>query len=205
MGVCFYMFWTRFIELCSKVGKSPNAVAAACGVKSSGTVTGWSNGSIPRAPILHKLADYFHVTADYLLGNVSGPFFYKIENGGQMFDLDLYLLSEIEIEPVPVSKNGNSDNALEQEFMRWFRMQSPDRQKEVLFCLAKAVSEHSERSDDQDTASGKSVPPGYSSREELEREADQFAAQAAAMAREQFLSEKLRASEASSVNASDAG
>lgn len=45
------------------------------------------------------------------------------------------------------------------------------------------------------------VPAGYSSREDLEREADQFAA----MAREQFLSEKLRASEASSANASDAG
>lgn len=195
------MFWTRFIELCSKIGKSPNAVATACGVRSSGTVTGWSNGSIPRAPILHKLADYFHVTADYLLGNVSEPFFYKAENGVQMFDLELYLLSGTNIEPDPVSENGKSDNALEQEFMRWFRTQSPDRQKEVLFDLAKAVSGHSERPGDQDPASGKPVPPGYSSREDLEREADLFAA----MAREQFLSEKLRESEASSAKESGAG
>ena len=70
------MFWTRFIELCNEAGKSPNAVAAACGVKSSGTVTGWSKGSVPRSPILHKMADYFHVSVDYLLGNVNDPFFY---------------------------------------------------------------------------------------------------------------------------------
>lgn len=70
------MFWTRFIELCNEAGKSPNAVAAACGIKSSGTVTGWSKGAIPRAPVLHKMAQYFHVSEDYLLGNVNEPFFH---------------------------------------------------------------------------------------------------------------------------------
>ena len=45
------------------------------------------------------------------------------------------------------------------------------------------------------------VPPGYSSREELEAEADEFAA----MAREQFLSEKRRESQASSAKDSGGG
>ena len=43
------------------------------------------------------------------------------------------------------------------------------------------------------------VPPGYSSRAELEAEADEFAA----MAREQFLSEKIPGYQASSANGSD--
>ena len=83
------MFWTRFIELCNESGKSPNAVAAACGVKSSGTVTGWRNGSIPRAPVLHKMADYFHVTEDYLLGNVNEPYFY-LDNARNLREINSY-------------------------------------------------------------------------------------------------------------------
>lgn len=43
------------------------------------------------------------------------------------------------------------------------------------------------------------VPPGYASRAELEAEADEFAA----MAREQFLSEKIPGYQASSANGSD--
>ncbi len=45
------------------------------------------------------------------------------------------------------------------------------------------------------------VPPGYSSRAELEAEADEFAA----MAREQFLSEKIPGYQASSASESDGG
>lgn len=58
---------------------------------------------------------------------------------------------------------------------------------------------------DKDTAdqlpweAEKPVPPGYSSRAELEAEADEFAA----MAREQFLSEKIPGYQASFVNGSD--
>ena len=83
------MFWTRFIELCNEAGKSPNAVAAACGVKSSGTVTGWSKGSVPRAPILHKMAEYFHVSVDYLAGNVNDPFL-QLDNDRILQDINSY-------------------------------------------------------------------------------------------------------------------
>lgn len=52
----------------------------------------------------------------------------------------------------------------------------------------------------QETITPAPIPPGYSSREELEAEADDFAA----MAREQFLREKRRELQASSAKESDA-
>ena len=63
------MFWKNYLLLCGCVGKSPNAVAAEIGIKSSGTVTGWSNGAIPRKSVLFKLCQYFGVTEDQLLSN----------------------------------------------------------------------------------------------------------------------------------------
>ena len=62
------MFWTRFINLCAKIGEAPNAVAAKCGVKSTGTVSGWKNGAMPRYSILLKLSEYFGVSYEYLIG-----------------------------------------------------------------------------------------------------------------------------------------
>lgn len=61
------MFWDNFVLLCDRVGKSPNAVAAEIGFKSTGTVTGWKDGKIPYERNLKKIADYFGVTVDYLL------------------------------------------------------------------------------------------------------------------------------------------
>lgn len=61
------MFWDNFVLLCDRAGKSPNAVAAEIGFKSSGTVTGWKDGTIPYERNLKKIADYFGVTVDYLL------------------------------------------------------------------------------------------------------------------------------------------
>ena len=62
------MFWTQYQALCQKAGKSPNGVAKELGL-SSGTVTFWKNGKIPKSDTLKKIADFFGVTVDYLLGN----------------------------------------------------------------------------------------------------------------------------------------
>lgn len=61
------MFWTRYVELCSSVNKSPHKVATSIGV-TAGSVTGWKNGGIPRETTLKKIADYFGVTVEYLKG-----------------------------------------------------------------------------------------------------------------------------------------
>ena len=62
------MFWERFSELCKSNGVSANAVCATLGL-STATATHWKNGSIPNGKELIKVADYFGVTVDYLMGN----------------------------------------------------------------------------------------------------------------------------------------
>ena len=61
------MFWDNFVFYCSQKGVAPNVAAAAVGVKSSGTVTGWKNGATPRNNVLGQLSEYFGVSVDYLL------------------------------------------------------------------------------------------------------------------------------------------
>ena len=61
------MFWDNFVFYCNQKGVAPNVAAAAVGVKSSGTVTGWKNGAMPRQSILRKLADYFEISVEMLL------------------------------------------------------------------------------------------------------------------------------------------
>ena len=61
------MFWNVFYGLCLLHDKKPNPVAKELGI-SSGTITKWKNGSLPNSSALRKLADYFDVSVDYLLG-----------------------------------------------------------------------------------------------------------------------------------------
>ncbi|NLD87645.1 MAG: helix-turn-helix transcriptional regulator [Clostridiales bacterium] len=61
------MFWDRFKLLCHEIGKAPNRVGESIGV-SSATITKWKNGSIPNGELLAKVADYFDVSMDYLMG-----------------------------------------------------------------------------------------------------------------------------------------
>lgn len=69
------IFFERFSLLCKDAGTSPNAIAKKLSV-SSGSVTAWKNGTYPRTETIQKIADFFHVSADYLIGNVSEPYFY---------------------------------------------------------------------------------------------------------------------------------
>jgi transcriptional regulator with XRE-family HTH domain len=61
------MFWNNYVRLCAEKGKSPNGVAAELNV-SSGSITGWKKGSVPRVALLQKIADYFGVSVASLLG-----------------------------------------------------------------------------------------------------------------------------------------
>lgn len=60
-------FFERYAELCKEKGETPNSVAKEIGA-SSGSVTAWKNGAEPRNKTLGKIADYFKVSTDYLLG-----------------------------------------------------------------------------------------------------------------------------------------
>lgn len=61
------MFWKIFLSLCVSKNISPNAVAKDLGI-ASGAVTKWKNGSVPHHTTLLKIAEYFGVTVEYLLG-----------------------------------------------------------------------------------------------------------------------------------------
>ena len=61
------MFWDIFVSLCAKSGASPNGVAKEIGA-SSGSVTTWKQGRTPHNSTLIKIANYFGVSVDYLLG-----------------------------------------------------------------------------------------------------------------------------------------
>lgn len=61
------MFWKNFLSLCVNNNVSPNAVAKELGI-ASGSVTKWKNGSVPHNTTLLKIAEYFGVTVEYLLG-----------------------------------------------------------------------------------------------------------------------------------------
>ena len=84
------MFWDSYVNLCIGVGESPNSVAQKLGV-TSGSVTGWKNGAAPRNSTLRKIADYFGVSVDYLLGNkeIHSSEEPKLSEGEEML-LDLF-------------------------------------------------------------------------------------------------------------------
>ena len=67
------MFWKKFLDCCNKAEKSPNAVAKELGI-SSGAVTAWKNSDrVPQERILLKIAEYFGVSVEYLLGKEKSP------------------------------------------------------------------------------------------------------------------------------------
>lgn len=63
------MFKETFIRLCNERGVAPTAVCAEIGL-SNATFSCWTETSVPRKATLMKIADYFGVSVDYLLGNV---------------------------------------------------------------------------------------------------------------------------------------
>lgn len=67
------MFFDVYASLCKGKGKKPSVVAAELGINKS-NVSNWkNNGYTPRGEVLQRIADYFGVTTDYLLGKENAP------------------------------------------------------------------------------------------------------------------------------------
>lgn len=66
------MFYDVFSELCRKAGVSANKACIDIGVNRS-AVAKWKQGGTPNGTTLAKMANYFGVSADYLLGNEKKP------------------------------------------------------------------------------------------------------------------------------------
>lgn len=67
------MFFDVYVSLCQSVGKKPGTVAEELGINKS-NVTNWKQkGYTPRGEALQRIADYFGVTTDELLGKEKAP------------------------------------------------------------------------------------------------------------------------------------
>ncbi len=66
------MFYANYLKLCNSIGKSPSTVAEEIGIQRS-TVTRWKSGKSQTDANIQKVADYFHVSVDYLKGNEETP------------------------------------------------------------------------------------------------------------------------------------
>ncbi len=61
------MFYSRYESLCNEIGISPSKAAQKNQISKT-SVTRWKRGAAPSSDILNKLATYFNVSTDYLLG-----------------------------------------------------------------------------------------------------------------------------------------
>ncbi len=67
------MFYERLNELCKAHGTNITELATSqLGVAAS-AATAWRKGSIPRADVVVRAAEYFCISTDYLLGLTSNP------------------------------------------------------------------------------------------------------------------------------------
>lgn len=62
------MFYNNFVNLCNSRGTSPSKTAEEMGFQRS-VVTRWSKGTVPRQATLQKIATFFGVSVDELLGS----------------------------------------------------------------------------------------------------------------------------------------
>ena len=69
------MFWNRFVQLCIENDTSPTRVVKETGI-AAGSVTKWKAGSRPNSTSAQKLAEYFGVSVEYLLGVTDDPIDY---------------------------------------------------------------------------------------------------------------------------------
>lgn len=66
------MFWETLTSLCADNDISPTALCSKLGF-SNATATKWKKGATPHFITLKKIADYFNVSVDYLLGKEPEP------------------------------------------------------------------------------------------------------------------------------------
>lgn len=66
------MFKEIFIDLCNKKNVSPTSVCLEIGL-SKAAFSEWTDTTVPRRATLQKIATYFDVSVDYLLGKQDEP------------------------------------------------------------------------------------------------------------------------------------
>ncbi len=67
-----FVIYDRLSALCEKHGKKITPVVIQLGL-SRGNLKNWQKGSTINSDVLIKLADYFDISVDYLLGRTDKP------------------------------------------------------------------------------------------------------------------------------------
>lgn len=62
-------FYESFLKQCNRINRSPSRVALDIGLSKT-SVNKWKHGGLPKDATLQKLADYFQVDIQTLLGDV---------------------------------------------------------------------------------------------------------------------------------------
>ena len=65
-------FYSQYVEMCNRIGKSPSAVSIEIGLSKS-TVNRWKKGGSPTDATASKIASYFGVPVTYLSGKQKNP------------------------------------------------------------------------------------------------------------------------------------
>lgn len=89
------MFYERFMVLCLEKNLSPTAAIQEIGL-STGNLKNWKNGRVPKPEVLNKIAEYFDVSLDYLLGktNIKKPL---VNNDEELTEYLYYLKTRPEL------------------------------------------------------------------------------------------------------------
>ena len=66
-------FLQRVLDLLKSVGISKNKLVTSLGINKNSFVDWENHGNTPSGEIVAKIADYFHVSTDYLLGRTDDP------------------------------------------------------------------------------------------------------------------------------------
>ena len=66
------MFYDNFEKLCTKIEKNPSTVAEELGFTKS-MASHWKGGMIPRVSSRKKIADYFGISVEELMGTKKEP------------------------------------------------------------------------------------------------------------------------------------
>lgn len=83
------MFYDLYLELCKERNVSPTRAAIEIGISKATPTTWKKRGLTPQGETLNKIAAYFRVSTDYLLGNVTVPFF-QLDNDRILQDINSY-------------------------------------------------------------------------------------------------------------------
>lgn len=83
------MFWDNFVNQCEKIEKSPTVVVEDLGFKRS-AVTSWKNGALPQVKNRKKIADYFGISVEELMGTKKEP-----AGQGELDDESMVELTEL--------------------------------------------------------------------------------------------------------------